>query len=100
MPDSRPADYHLGCLDGCVFIDFNNNEGDKVCLTRISFDGYGCCNLKGDVVPLSSEDSAAFKKIVESEIQDQNAITIVIKRAIALNKELIWKDALDAYNLI
>jgi hypothetical protein len=100
MPDSRPADYYLGCLDGCVFIDFNNKEDDKVYLTRISFDGYGCCNLKGDVVPLCSKDSADFKKIVESEIQHQNAITTIIKIAIGLNKKQIWTDALEEYNLI
>jgi len=100
MPESRPADYYIGCLDGCVFIDFNNKQDDKIYLKRISFDGYGCCNLNGDVVPLSTEDSAAFKKIVESDIKDQNLITPIIKRAIALNKEQILTSALEEYYLI
>ena len=26
MPDTRPADYYLGCLGGSVFMDFDNYE--------------------------------------------------------------------------
>ena len=45
MPVSRKADWHLGCLDGCVFIDFNLTSDKLISLCRISFVGYGCCTL-------------------------------------------------------
>ncbi len=61
MPPTRPADYYLGYLEGCVFLDFNHVDHDRVCLIRISFDGYGCCELPPDAIPLSEEDSKAFK---------------------------------------
>ena len=37
MPDSRPAEYCLGCYDGSCFVDFNITNG-LVFLERISFD--------------------------------------------------------------
>ena len=46
MPNSRPADYYLGCLGGSVFMDFNNYKNERVQLKRISVDGYGCCDLR------------------------------------------------------
>jgi hypothetical protein len=43
MPESRKADFYLGCLGGSVFIDFNLANENLISLCRISFDGYGCC---------------------------------------------------------
>ncbi|MBP8193493.1 MAG: hypothetical protein KAX69_07795 [Chitinophagales bacterium] len=99
MPDSRPADYYLGCLEGCVFLDFNNKE-EKIALIRISFDGYGCCDLKENAIPLNDIDSEIFKNILQENINDQNIITQIVKKAIFLNKGNIWTDALKEYHLI
>lgn len=30
MPDSTKADFYLGCLDGCVFLDFNPRSEEFV----------------------------------------------------------------------
>lgn len=100
MPPSRPADYYLGYLDGCVFLDFDNVDNDKVCLKRISFDGYGCCELAGRAVPLNENDSKVFKDIIQGKVKDQNTLSAIVKKAIGLNKMLIWTDALEEYNLI
>ena len=99
MPASRPADYYLGYMDGSVFIDFNNCEEDKICLARISFDGYGCCDLGNQTVPLNKQDSRIFKEIVQDQIKDQDMLAAIVKRAISLNKEWIWLDALEEYQL-
>ncbi|MDT3367573.1 MAG: hypothetical protein LIR40_02875 [Bacteroidota bacterium] len=105
MPKSRLADYYIGCHDSSVFIDFNNCEDDKICLVRISFDGYGCCNLGDNAIPLNKEDSAIFKKILQNQmvnqsIMDQHTIEKTIKKVISLNESLIWADALEEYQLI
>ncbi len=99
MPASRPADYYLGYLDGCVFIDFDNSDDDRICLKRISFDGYGCCQLGDNANPLSPDDSKYFKNIYEDNLNDQSALLTIIKKAITLNKQNIWADALEKYEL-
>jgi hypothetical protein len=99
MPSSRPADYYLGYLDGCVFIDFNNYDNNRVYLKRRSFDGYGCCNLEDNATPLSVEDSAAFKALINNGLNNQDLLLTIIKKALALNAKLVWQDALEAYNL-
>lgn len=100
MPSSRPADYYLGYMDGCVFLDFNNYGDDKICLARISFDGYGCCVLGENSIPLNEDDSRTFKDIFENNMIDQDALLTIIKKVIDLNKEKIWSEALQEYKLI
>jgi hypothetical protein len=99
MPASRPADYYLGYLDGCVFLDFNNYDTERVCLKRISFDGYGCCKLKDDAIPLDANDSKNFKRLFKENLDDQDMLLTIVKKAIALNKQDIWGDALEEYKL-
>ena len=99
MGPSRRADYYLGYMDGCVFLDFNNYSDGRICLTRISFDGYGCCELGEISIALNKDDSRTFKAIIEASIQEQDLLLTLVKKAIDLNKGLIWTDALEEYNL-
>ena len=99
MPSSRPADYYLGYLDGCVFIDFVNCDKERVSLTRISFDGYGCCDLGDKSTPLSIEDSFTFKNIINNDLKDQALLLGIIKKALELNKTYVWQDAINEYGL-
>ncbi|WP_367391269.1 hypothetical protein [Lewinella sp. LCG006] len=99
MPKSRKADYHLGCLDGSVFMDFNLSKDKRIYLKRISFDGYGCCEL-GTSHKLDKEGSKEFVTMIGKELLDQEAIEIFLKKIIKMNEEEIWKDALKEYELI
>lgn len=98
MPPTRPADYYLCYLDGCVFIDFNKNQTQQIQLIRISFDGYGCCNLE-NAIPMEPDDAKAFKAMMKTQILDQSLLMTIVKKTIAANKVLIWKDALTRYGL-
>lgn len=100
MPNSRPADYCLGYLDGCVFIDFNNYHNDKICLRRISFDGYGCYGLGEQAIALDAVDSKNFKDILQNDLKDQNKLLTIVKKAISLNKQNIRTEALIEYGLV
>lgn len=100
MPTTRKADFYLGCLDGSVFIDFNRLGNDQISLVRISFDGYGCCNLDERVVLLSNEDSELFIRAIGKEGLDQQAVAEVVKKAIKINRKNIWSDAIEEYGLI
>lgn len=68
MPYTRKADFYLGCLDGSVFIDFNRIGKDQISLVRISFYGYGCCNLDKKTELLNQDESALFIEEINKSI--------------------------------
>lgn len=98
MPLTREADYCLGCLDSAVFIDFNLNIENQIYLQRISFDGYGCCEIENSKT-LNKKDSLKFLEEMNKEIIDQSSIEKLVKCLIRLNVEKIWIDALEEYKL-
>lgn len=100
MPKTRKADYYLGCLVSSVFLDFNVSGENLVFLIRISFDGYGCCNFEENSKPLSIEDSKIFIQFINHDELFQNIIRSLVKKAIEINKENIWIDALNEYELL
>ena len=101
MPSSRKADYCLGYYDDSVFIDFDNLNDEQVILVRISFDGYGCCNVPLDkVIPISKDDSAKFKMMFQSNAIKQDELMQIISTTLSANKILLWEDALNEYHLI
>ena len=52
-----------------------------------------------NAIPLNEKDSQTFKDIIQYDPIDQNALLPTIKKAISLNKNEIWEDALEEYNL-
>ena len=100
MPNSRKADFYLGCLEGCVFLDFNYTADKRIHLSRISFDGYGYCNIDSNVKCLDNPTSKEFINEIQKDNLDQEIITKVVLELIRLNKDNIWTDALEEYKLI
>jgi hypothetical protein len=100
MPETRKADFYLGCLDSSVFVDFNISNDNLIYLVRISFDGYGCCNLYDNAESLNVTDSQEFLKEIEKEILNQETIGSLVKQIVKMNQDLIWKDALEEYGLL
>ena len=94
------ADFMLGCFDGSVFIDFSVTDERTIKLLRISFDGYGCCEIGSKAEPLCLDDSTLFLATVKSKEIEQTALEIPVKKSIALNINYLWKDALEAYGFI
>ncbi len=99
MPDTRQADYYLGCLNGSVFMDFNRSDDNKIHLVRISFDHYGCCSFDESNISMNSEDSRMFIEEIEKEELNQEILERLIKRVINANKNYIWGDAISEYGL-
>lgn len=100
MPDGRKADFYLGCLDGSVFIDFNFTNDKRINLCRISFDGYGCCNLDSNSKCLDDQFSKGFIEQMSKDNLDQEKVAKIVLELIRINKENIWAAALEEYNLI
>jgi hypothetical protein len=99
MPESRKADFYLGCLDSCVFLDFNWTTDKRINLCRISFDGYGCCDID-NAKCLDEQSSKDFISEIGRDNLNQEKITKYILELVRLNKDNIWKEALEKYNLI
>ena len=97
---SRPADFCLSYDGDSVFIDFNYSGNEQVRLICISFDGYGCCTPAGITIPLDINKSRLFKEQVAAGLTDQDLVLSLVKESIALNKDLLWEDALEDYALI
>jgi len=100
MPLSRKADFHLGCLDGSIFIDINKTNEWLVYLCRISFDGYGCYDLRNATLSLNPDSSREFIEEIEKENLNQESIGTLVKELITISGSYIWKDALKEYGLI
>jgi len=100
IPASREADFYLGCLGGSVFMDFNQTSDNLISLCRISFDGYGCCNLTENSKSLNFEKSKEFKQELSKDTIDQEKITLLVKELLFINQDNIWPDALEKYNLL
>jgi hypothetical protein len=100
MPASRKADFYLGCLEGSVFLDFNYTTTKRINLLRISFDGYGCCELGNEAKCLDEQSSKEFIHEIGKDILDQEKIPKLVLDLIRLNKDNIWTDALEEYKLV
>lgn len=100
MPSTRNADYYIGCLNGSVFIDFDEQDLGKIVVKRISFDGYGCCNLNDLATSLNESDSKLFKNMMKTRSINQVKLTKIIKNTVFNNKHLIWEDALKEYGFM
>jgi hypothetical protein len=100
MPESRKADFYLGCYNGSVIIDFDLMTDNRIQLRRISFDGYGCCNLDDNAKYLDEHLSKEFIEQMTKNNIDQEKLNSIVLELIRLNKDKIWTDALNEYNLI
>lgn len=85
MPDSRKADFYLGCLDSSVFIDFNLTNNSLISLCWISFDGYGCCNIEDTKNLLNFELSKKLIEEINKDQIDQETLTPLFKEIIKIN---------------
>ena len=100
MSLGRTADYQFSCLGGCVFLDFNLGKDQRIYLKRISFDGFGCCNLEDPVRALQRQYSELFLYAANQRPLHQKALTKLTRIAIGMNKDQVWSDAIEQYYLL
>ena len=98
MP-TRPCSYCLSLQRGAVFADFDVENGQAQ-LVRISFDGYGCCNLEGFPRKMNAVDSDRFIQMIEARSVDQVEMSEILTRYFKENTDVIWKDALAESELL
>lgn len=101
MP-TRPCKFCLALQDDAVFADFDINPNNCLYLVRISFDGYGCCNVQFTAGRglLSYDASCHLIKSIESGQLNTPEVADILKTYFQENKSFLWEDALYDHALI
>ena len=99
MVPTRPCRYCLSLQDDSVFADFDVNDEGRIYLRRISFDGYGCCNINSARL-MSENVSRNFVRWIESDEVDHDAMRETLSEYFRDNQDAIWADALKDHELI
>jgi hypothetical protein len=99
MP-TRPCSFCLSLQGGSVFADFEIVDGDSICLRRISFDGYGCCESADPITRMTLADSRLILDAIANGTLESDQVSETLKRYFQENKGVIWSDALAEHNLL
>ena len=107
---TRPCRFGLRLQRGAVFADFDADDSrangrGRVRLLRISFDGYGCCEVEGRAGPMSAADTALLLQFADDGGGDAGGLDAgaagdVLRRYFAANRDVLWEDALADHGLL
>ena len=99
MP-TRPCSFCLSLQGGSVFADFDTDDAAIVFLRRISFDGFGCCQVGESIKKMSSRDSRLLLDAIARRelggVQVENTLRSYFRE----NQDVIWRDALAEHDLL
>lgn len=97
---SRPCHFCLSLQGGAVFADFGIDEDNHVFLIRISFDGYGCCECSETSTKMDTSDSKLLVAMINNKELDQFSVNALLRTYLGENKNVVWADALEEYELL
>jgi hypothetical protein len=98
MP-TRPCSFCLCLQGGSVFADFDTDDTNIVSLRRISFDGYGCCEVES-ITRMSSSDSRFLLDAIARDEFQSDQVGEALRRYFREQKDVIWSDALAEHDLL
>ena len=99
MP-TRPCRFCLCLQDGSIYADFDTDDADIIFLRRISFDGYGGCKVEESIRKMSSAASRLLLDAIARDELDNLEVEKVLREYFRENKDVIWSEALEAYDLL
>ena len=101
MP-TRPCRFCLALQDDSVFADFDVDHNGCLYLVRISFDGYGCCELesKTEIGKIDSKKSKSLIRLIEANEFETPQASRILSEYFSENRKLLWEDALEEHRLI
>jgi hypothetical protein len=85
---------------GSVFADFDMDDADVISLTRISFDGYGCCEVGDTIKKMNAGDSRLLLDAIARGEVDSIEVEKLLRKYFRENKDVIWRDALAEHDLL
>ena len=99
MP-TRPCCFCLVPQGESVFADFDTDDSKMIALRRISFDGFGCCRVKGLTTKMSRGDSGLILTAIARDQLETEEVEKVLFGYFRENLNVIWKDALQEHGLV
>ncbi len=106
----RDSDLQLCLFDGCIFADFaldkQSTKNQVLSLSRISFDGFGCCNTTGKGCAMTEGETKAFQELIKDgndalgNEETQARALAILSKFFSKYQNVIWSDALERYNLL
>jgi hypothetical protein len=99
MP-TRPCSFCLSFQGGSVFADFDTDDANIISLRRISFDGYGCCEVGESITRMSSGDSRLLLDAIARGELGTVQVEETLRKYFRENKDVIWSDALAEHDLL
>lgn len=99
MP-TRSCSFCLCLQGGSVFADFDTDDADIISLRRISFDGYGCCEVGESITRMSSGDSRLLLDAIARGELGSVQVEETLRRYFRENQDVIWSDALAKHDLL
>ncbi len=99
MP-TRPCSFCLCLQGGSVFADFDRDAANIVSLRRISFDGFGCCEVGESIRSMNAVDSCLVLDAIARGELGSVQVEETLRRYFRENKDVIWSDALAEYDLL
>ena len=97
---TRPCSFCLSLQGGSVFADFETDPSGIISLRRISFDGFGCCEVRKEATRMSSEESRLLLDAIARSELDSVKVEEALRKYFRENKDLIWTDALAEHDLL
>lgn len=98
MP-TRPCSFCLCLQEGSVFADFDTDDSSIISLRRISFDGYGCCEVETTTSMSSGDSRLLLDAIARGELESVQ-VELVLRKFFRECKDVIWNDALAEHDLL
>ncbi|WP_218081758.1 hypothetical protein [Anthocerotibacter panamensis] len=98
MP-TRSCSFCLCLQGGSVFADFDTDDAGIISLRRVSFDGYGCCEVESTTRMSSGDSRLLLDAIARSEFESVQ-VEEVLRRYFRESKDVIWSDALAEHDLL
>ncbi len=96
---ARPCSFCLCLQGGSVFADFDTDDAGMVSLRRISFDGYGCCEVES-CPRMSQDDARVLLGAISREELGSAQVEEVLRRFFREHQDVIWSDALAEHDLL
>jgi len=98
---TRPCAFSFA-LGDVAFADFGLDDDGCLHILRISFDGYGCCNVdQAEAAPMSLADSTELiAKFGSGKPLGTGQTRSLMRRYFEAHRQVIWEDALIEYGLV
>jgi hypothetical protein len=97
---SRPCRVCLALQHDSVFADFDLDAGGQLILSRISFDGFGCCAPAAGIRPLEGDHSRRLLEWTSHASIEDPEIELILRAYFRANEDVLWSDALREHGLV